>query len=185
MTCTAAEERVVLLDNSGHPRGTAAKRGLHTQDTPLHLAFSCYLFDDQGRLLVTRRSLEKVAWPGVWTNSFCGHPMPDELLTEAIHRRAEHELGLRVEGVEVVLPDFRYRAVDPSGIVENEVCPVYVARAATPVEANPEEVDQWTWHDPSELRGAAEAASFAFSPWMALQLPQVLDAIDAGEVRGA
>ncbi|GAA1750648.1 isopentenyl-diphosphate Delta-isomerase [Streptomonospora arabica] len=126
---TAAEERVVLLDGGHRPVGTADKRLVHGPRTPLHLAFSCYVFDPGGRLLVTRRALDKTAWPGVWTNSFCGHPGPGEPMEAALHRRAREELGISLEGVAVLLPEFAYRAADASGIVENEFCPVY--RAAT------------------------------------------------------
>ena len=80
-------------------------------------------------MLVTRRAITKLTWPGVWTNSFCGHPAPGESMEDALARRAERELGLRITDIEVVLPDFRYRATDASGIVEYEICPVFRARA--------------------------------------------------------
>ena len=114
-------ELVVLLSEEGTPIGTADKATVHTEDTHLHLAFSCHVFNRDGKILVTRRALEKKTWPGVWTNSFCGHPGPDEDFTDAIHRRAEQELGLKLASVKSALPDFRYRAVDASGIVENEI----------------------------------------------------------------
>ena len=68
-------ELVVLLDEDGHAIGTTAKAGVHHSDTPLHLAFSCYLFNDRGELLLTQRALSKPTWPGAWTNSVCGHPV--------------------------------------------------------------------------------------------------------------
>jgi isopentenyl-diphosphate delta-isomerase len=100
-------EEVVLLDEAHRPIGTAPKAGVHTTDTPLHLAVSCYVLDDDGRLLLTRRALAKKTWPGVWTNSFCGHPGPGEGFVEAIARRAGQELGFEVTGMTEVLPDFR------------------------------------------------------------------------------
>ena len=83
------------------------------------------------------------------------------------------ELGARVSAVSAVAPDFRYRAVDASGIVENEICPVYTAKLDSQVAANPEELMQWDWVQPEKLRSAAQAAPFAFSPWMIEQLPHV------------
>src|SRR5690606_18421711 len=109
-------EHVVLLGDAGHPIGTAPKDDVHTASTPLHLAFSCHVLDDEGRMLVSRRALTKKTWPGVWTNAFCGHPSREESLADAVHRRAQEELGTRVRDVELVLPNFRYTARDDSGI---------------------------------------------------------------------
>lgn len=147
---------------------------MHSTDTPLHLAFSCHVFDAQGRLLVTRRSLQKKTWPGVWTNSFCGHPAPGETIDEAIDRRAARELGIRLDDVRAALPDYRYRAVDASGIVENEICPVYVARTGDELRPAADEVAGWAWVDPFTLADAVAAAPFAFSPWIVEQLPQLI-----------
>lgn len=163
-------DEVTLLSPQGDAIGVAAKDTVHTADTPLHLAFSCYVFDGQGRLLVTRRALSKRTWPGVWTNSFCGHPRPDEDMTDAVHRRAQDELGLAISDVAVALPDYRYRAVDASGIVENEICPVHVARADGDLSPAPDEVAEWAWVDPREFADAVASAPFAFSPWLVEQL---------------
>lgn len=90
------EEHVVLLDEQDKPSGTLEKYAAHTLNTPLHLAFSCWLFNEEGQLLVTRRSLSKKAWPGVWTNSVCGHPQQGETTEEAILRRCRFELGVEI-----------------------------------------------------------------------------------------
>ena len=171
---TVAAEQVVLLDEHGTPAGVADKVAVHTGGTPLHLAFSCHVVDPDGRVLVTRRALGKRTWPGVWTNSFCGHPAPDEAMDVAIARRAQHELGITLSGLELMLPDFRYRAVDASGIVENEVCPVYRAVTTDAVAANPDEVAEFAWVAPEQLASAVAATPFAFSPWLVWQLEQLI-----------
>ena len=166
-------ESVVLLAEDRTPIGTADKFAVHTEHTPLHLAFSCHVTNSDGDLLVTRRALSKKAWPGVWTNSFCGHPGPDEAFEDAIARRADRELGLTVHSIELVLPDFRYRAVDASGIVENEVCPVF--RAVTddvPAPAD-DEVAEYAWVSEDDLRASVAGAPFAWSPWLGWQLAEL------------
>lgn len=168
---TDARELVVLVDDDGAPIGQADKATVHTVATPLHLAFSCHVLDDGGRLLVTRRALGKRTWPGVWTNSFCGHPGPGEQMEAAVARRATAELGLTLTDLVVQLPDFRYVATDAAGTVENEICPVYVARAVDEVLADPDEVMEYRWVDRDRLVAAVEATPWAFSPWLTLQLP--------------
>ena len=172
-TMEAVEDEVVLLDEAGTPIGRAPKSAAHGPDTALHLAFSCHVVNALGEILVTRRALTKQAWPGVWTNSFCGHPKPAESLVAAVRRRAEFELGLELHDVELALPLFRYRAVDADGTVENEICPVYLARTADDPDPNPREVSEYRWVDPAELGNAVNAAPWAFSPWLVLQTQQL------------
>jgi isopentenyl-diphosphate delta-isomerase len=166
-------DHVVLLDDDGREIGTAPKASVHGYDTALHLAFSCHVRNERGEVLVTRRALEKKTWPGVWTNSFCGHPKPSEPMVTAVHRRAAFELGLTIEHVELALPLFRYRAVDASGIVEHEICPVYTAYAREEPNPNPDEVAEARWVDPHELAASLRATPWAFSPWLVLQAEQL------------
>ena len=164
---------VVLLADDARPVGTAPRADVHTDRTPLHLAFSCHVTDGSGRLILTRRALNKRTWPGVWTNAFCGHPRPGEDPEQAVHRYAEHELGLRLDHLEPLLPDFRYRAVDASGIVEHEVCPVWLAQTTSAPSLNRDEAVEARWVTPQELRMTAEVAPWALSPWLVLQLDEL------------
>lgn len=165
-------ELVRLLDEHGAEIGTADKALVHTAETPLHLAFSCHLLDARGRTLLTRRALSKLTWPGVWTNSFCGHPAPGESFEEAIIRRAKVELNITVSNIQPALPDFRYSATDASGIVENEVCPVFTAVYDGDFTPNPDEVCDWAWADVVDVEEAVSATPFAFSPWLVQQLAE-------------
>ncbi|BDZ66183.1 isopentenyl-diphosphate Delta-isomerase [Agromyces mangrovi Wang et al. 2018] len=163
------DDEVVLLDEAGEPIGTALKSAAHGPDTALHLAFSCHVRNPIGEVLVTRRALGKATWPGVWTNSFCGHPKPSEPLLTAVRRRAEFELGLELTSIELALPLFRYRAIDASGTVENEVCPVYLATTDREPDPNPREVAEYRWVEPSALAAGVAATPWAFSPWLVMQ----------------
>ncbi|WUI02195.1 isopentenyl-diphosphate Delta-isomerase [Spirillospora sp. NBC_00431] len=180
-------EEIVLLNADDEAAGTAPKVASHHEDTPYHLAFSCYVVDTEGRVLITRRALDKRTFPGVWTGSCCGHPSPGEKLRDAVLRRLRDELGMPDAELTSVLPRFRYRAVAADGTVENERCPV--VRAVVPadgaVRPNPDEVERaewWTWERCLELTGRPEA-----SPWYRLQLAELeplgapLDWPDAGE----
>ncbi|GAA1625877.1 isopentenyl-diphosphate Delta-isomerase [Leucobacter chromiireducens] len=169
-------EMVVLLDEQHAAIGSLPKREVHHADTPLHLAFSCYLRNADGEVLLTRRALTKQSWPGVWTNSFCGHPAPNEPLPAAVHRRAADELRAEITDVTSVLPSFRYRATDPGGTVENEFCPVFVAQLSGDITPHPDEVAEWAWIAPAALAAAVAVAPFAFSPWLRAQLPELIAA---------
>jgi isopentenyl-diphosphate Delta-isomerase len=180
VTTGTAEEQVVLLDRDHRPVGTMRKAEVHGPATPLHLAFSVYLFDSGGRLLVTRRALGKRTWPGVWTNSCCGHPAPGEDPADAARRRLAQELGLRPARLEPVLPDFAYRATDASGVVEHEVCPVFFAHldgAPAPAPApDPAEVAEWRWVPWPAFRALAATAPWALSPWAVEQVGRLPEA---------
>lgn len=171
------DDLVVLLDERDRPCGTTARAAVHTDHTPRHLAFSSYLFDDHGRVLLTRRALGKATWPGVWTNSCCGHPRPGEPGEDAVRRRVGQELGAAVSGLELLLPDFGYRAVDASGLVENEACPVWVGRLVGTVQPDPGEVCETSWVRWEDLTRLVASAPDLVSPWCALQVPLLDEAM--------
>lgn len=169
-----AQELIVLVDERGQPTGSAEKWSTHHAETPLHLAFSCYVFDAGGAFLATRRALMKKVWPGVWSNTVCGHPAPGECIPDAIRRRLDYELCMTARDIEVVLADHSYRAPAFQGIVEHEFCPVFVAREASGPQPNPAEVGACAWMDWEEfVRRALEDTSNAYSWWCKNQLREL------------
>jgi isopentenyl-diphosphate delta-isomerase len=141
-------EQIVFVTEDGEPTGeTGDKLASHHDRTKLHLAFSCYVFRrSDNALLMTRRALTKKVWPGVWTNSVCGHPLPGEALEDAVVRRAEFELGMTgLTALECVVPRYIYRTPPFNGIIEHEFCPIFVAYADADPEPNPIEVDSFQW----------------------------------------
>lgn len=175
---TTEADHVILMEEDGTPRGLAPRATIHTTSTPLHLAFSCYVVRADGKVLLTRRALTKRTWPGVWTNSFCGHPRQGETFSDAISRHAAHELGMEVHAPEEALPDFRYRAVDASGVVENEICPVFVTVALSEPVPHDEEVMDLRWVSPAELAALVELAPWTLSPWTTSQVPQLREVLE-------
>ena len=163
-------EQIVLLDDDWQPIGIAPKLASHNAQTPLHLAFSCYVFNEAGEVLVTQRALSKKVWPGIWTNSCCGHPSPGESMEAAVARRLDYELGMAVSNLEVVLPRFRYRC-ELGGIVENECCPVYIARSIAKPVPNPDEVEACVWMSWSDFKTDVSQHQDKYSEWCRLQIP--------------
>ena len=167
-------ELVVLLDADGNAVGTAPKSTVHDGATPRHLAFSAYLFDPGAALLVTRRSLGKATFPGLWTNSVCGHPGPGEALPTAVRRRLSEELGATVGALRLVLPEFAYVA-SMDGVVENEWCPVYAGvladRSVTP---DPDEVAETEWVPWADFSAAVLDGSRLVSPWCRWQVARLV-----------
>ncbi len=176
------EEQIILVDDKGAPIGTAEKFSSHHANTPLHLAFSCYVFNDKGELLVTQRAHKKKVWPGVWTNSLCGHISPGEETVDAIKRRLDYELGMTAKDFKVVLPDYRYKTPPFNGIIENEICPVYIAFATSIPIPNPEEVEDLKWMKWSNYKKELETdKENVYSYWCKDQLKQLKDIKEISE----
>lgn len=168
------DETVILVDEAGNAIGSAPKATTHHARTPLHMAFSCYVFDRAGRLLVTQRAHDKPTFPGVWTNSVCGHPSPGEDLVAAVARRAGQELGLRLQVITLVVPRFRYDAVGANGVRENELCPVFTAsttsHATTPDRSEVAAVEWVGWRS---FRDEVLAGEREVSVWCAAQVAEL------------
>ena len=143
MVSNMRSEMVVLVDEKDKPIGKMDKYEVHSKDTPLHRGFSMFVFDDDGKLLVQRRAMGKKTWPGTWSNSCCGHPMPGEAYEEAVKRRVKYELGIELLDLKKV-SDYRYK-FERGGVVENEICPVYMGKVDGVVRPNPEEVMEVAW----------------------------------------
>jgi isopentenyl-diphosphate delta-isomerase len=159
-----------LVDENGVMIGTAEKLAAHQPPGRLHRAFSVFLFDDRGRLLLQQRALGKYHSPGVWSNTCCGHPYPGESPFAAAARRTYEELGVS-PALLAEAGTVRYNHPDPlSGLVEQEYNHLFAGLVRTPVHPDPEEVGATAFVTPQEL--AERHARDPFSAWF----PTVLDA---------
>ncbi|RZU23483.1 isopentenyl-diphosphate Delta-isomerase [Streptomyces sp. BK239] len=152
-----------LVDADGLTIGTAEKLAAHQPPGQLHRAFSVFLFDERGRLLLQRRALGKYHSPGVWSNTCCGHPYPGEAPFAAAARRTFEELGVS-PSLMAEAGTVRYNHPDPaSGLVEQEYNHLYVGLVQSRLRPDPEEVGDTAYVTPAEL--AERHAKDTFSAW--------------------
>lgn len=157
-------EKIVLVDKNNNVLGTAPKLETHNKNTPLHRAFSLFLFNLKGELLLQQRSGKKKTWPLAWSNSVCGHPMLNEKNEDAVKRRLKFELGIDLNEVYEILPDFSYRA-EMKGIVENELCPVFIGFTDQKSTINKDEVENIRWIKWEEFLKEINAKPGTYSIW--------------------
>ena len=157
------EELVVLVDDNDNQIGTCPKVLVHHANTPLHRAFSSYIFNQWGEVLVQRRAKSKKTWGGYWSNSCCGHPTVGEERVDAAKRRIKEELGIGVYDLKQVAP-YKYR-FGLDGVVEHEICPIFVAQTKDEVKPNPAEVEECLWLSWPDFKAHIEANKDNYSPW--------------------
>ncbi|MFE2387286.1 isopentenyl-diphosphate Delta-isomerase [Streptomyces althioticus] len=160
---TAEPILLELVDEDGVTVGTAEKLSAHQPPGKLHRAFSVFLFDERGRLLLQQRALGKYHSPGVWSNTCCGHPYPGEAPFAAAARRTYEELGVS-PSLMAEAGTVRYNHPDPaSGLVEQEYNHLFVGMVQSPARPDGDEVAATAFVTPEEL--AERHAKDTFSAW--------------------
>ena len=162
---TGTQEPIMLelVDESGNTIGTAEKLSAHQAPGQLHRAFSVFLFDERGRLLLQQRALGKYHSPGVWSNTCCGHPYPGEAPFAAAARRTYEELGVS-PSLLAEAGTVRYNHPDPdSGLVEQEYNHLFVGMVQSSLDPDAEEVGATAFVTPAEL--TERHAKDVFSSW--------------------
>ena len=168
---TAARESLLveLVDAFGRSVGSATVADAHTAPGRLHRAFSVFLVDADGRILLQRRATTKTRFPLRWANACCGHPAPGENVADAAARRLVEEIGVPAVPLGEI-GVYSYRAQDAAtGRVEHEYDHVLVGQlpAGCPLLPDPDEVADVRWVTPAELRAALTGGELAFAPWVA------------------
>ena len=158
-------ELVVLVDEFNTQIGVADKQMVHTSQTPLHRGFSLFIFNAKKELLLTQRALTKKTFPGIWSNTVCGHPLPNEDVITAAKRRLKDELRMSAYEYEIVKSDYMYSFTDQNGIKENEICPILVAHSNAFPRPDFSEIADWKWLKWEIFLVEAESNSSHYSPW--------------------
>lgn len=161
------DERLILVDPADVPTGSLDKAACHDGDGVLHRAFSLFVFDHDGRLLLQQRSAGKRLWPLYWSNSCCSHPRVGETMETATARRLKDELNIRSQ-LEFVYK-FTYQASYGGQGAEHELCWVYVGRTDQPVVANRHEIAATKFLGADELRQELVAEPAKYTPWFKLE----------------
>ena len=167
LVVSSEEERLILVDSDDRETGTSTKSACHDGAGVLHRAFSVFVFNRHGELLIHQRHPSKRLWPNFGSNSCCSHPRAGEDVDVAVHRRLEQELGLTADLHYV----YKFEYVAPFGDAgtEHELCWVYAGTTdATPV-INTTEIANWRWIAPATLDSELAQTPQRFTPWFKLE----------------
>lgn len=156
-------ETVLLVDQRDEVVGHGEKLRVHTDGT-LHRAFSIFVFDSRGRLLLQRRAARKYHSPLLWSNTCCGHPRPGETTMQAGRRRLKEEMGLACELFAASALVYRVQLAD--GLIEHEYDHILVGRCDDTPVPNADEVDDWRWTAPSALLRRLASDKGEYTEWL-------------------
>ena len=170
---STSPDHVILVDEHDRPVGSAPKLAAHEAGGRLHRAYSVFIFDSAGRMLLQRRAAGKYHFGGLWTNACCSHPGAGRPMADAARARLRHEFGFDAPLEELF--SFVYRAEDAaSGLTEHEFDHVFVGRFDGVPAPNPQEVDAWEWVDPRRLLDDVRDRPERYTPWFRIVLERVI-----------
>jgi len=161
------EDVVILVDPDDQAIGTEEKAACHRHPVPMHRAFSIFLYDDRGRMLITKRSAEKPTWPGYWSNACCSHPRPGEATEDAAHRRLAEELGVSVSALTHRFA-FAYDARYDDTWGEHELDHVFTGSFDGALDPDPAEIEAWELIELPELERRLVENAGHFTPWFCI-----------------
>ncbi len=162
-TVSSESEELILVDSEDNEVGYRSKADCHDGPGVLHRAFSLFLFNDDGELLLQQRSAEKRLWPGYWSNSCCSHPRRGETLPIATMRRLRDELNTAAE-LEYIY-QFCYQAEFSEAGSENELCHVYLGRIDGDIRPNDSEIEGIRFISAKDLDLELAEQPQRFTPW--------------------
>lgn len=165
-----ATAKVVLVDREDNALGTMKKMEAHESGT-LHRAFSIFVFNSKGELMIHQRALSKYHSPGLWTNTCCSHPRIDEDVETNAHQRLIEEMGFDCELKKAF--SFLYKADVGQGLIEHEFDHVFIGKSDILPQINPEEVENWKYMSMDDLRNDIEDHPSNYTEWFKIAFEKV------------
>jgi len=166
-------ERLILVDLHDRPCGYASKAECHDGQGLLHRAFSLFVLNSEGQVLMQKRSSQKRLWPMYWSNSCCSHPRKGETMEVAAQRRLREELGIGCDFK--YLFKFYYQERYGKEGSEHEVCWVYLGWSDDPVHCNRNEIESWRFMKPATLNRLLSENPQQFTPWFQMEWRCIMD----------
>ncbi|OQX80502.1 MAG: isopentenyl-diphosphate delta-isomerase [Bacteroidetes bacterium 4484_249] len=164
-------EKVITVDKNDKPLGLMEKMEAHEKGV-LHRAFSVFIFNEKGELMLQQRALSKYHSPGLWTNTCCSHPRKGEKTIDAAHRRLMEEMGFDCEIKEVF--SFIYKADVGKGLTEHEFDHVFIGKFDNSPEINPAEVNDWKFVSMDEIKKNMQQSPGQYTVWFRIAFDEVM-----------
>jgi isopentenyl-diphosphate delta-isomerase len=161
---------VILVDDQDRPMGTMEKMEVH-QKALLHRAFSVFIFNENGQMLIQQRAAKKYHSPNLWTNACCSHPKPGEETIKAAQIRLQEEMGFSTTLTPAFT--FTYKAPFDNGLTEHEFDHVLVGNYSGTIAPNPDEVSDYCFMNMEEIAAAIKSHSDKYTVWFKIAFPKV------------
>lgn len=160
------------MDEQDNQIGTEEKMEAHRKGK-LHRAFSIFVFNNKNEMLLQQRAIKKYHSGGLWTNTCCSHPRPDEDISKAAHRRLGEEMGFDTELDEAF--SFTYFADLDKGLKEHEYDHVFIGKYDGNINPNPDEVESFKWISMDVLKQDIEENPKEYTEWFKISILRVLE----------
>jgi isopentenyl-diphosphate delta-isomerase len=165
-----SKDDVIVVNENDEWLGTMEKMKAH-KDGILHRAFSVFVLNNNNELLIQQRATTKYHSAGLWSNTCCSHPIPDESTMAGAHRRLREEMGFDCPLKELFT--LRYKAQVDKGLIENEYDHIYFGYYDEAIHINPDEVSAFKYIPIDELEQWMTNAPALFTPWLHLAFPKI------------
>ena len=171
------EEQVILVNEHDTPIGFMGKLEAH-QKALLHRAFSVFILNDKGEIMLQQRAASKYHSPNLWTNTCCSHPRQGETTIEAGKRRLQEEMGFVTELTDIL--SFIYKAPFDNGLTEHELDHILIGYYNAPPTINPEEVADWCWELPEKIKEDIAKHPHRYTEWFKIIFDKFLHQVLKG-----